>query len=695
MILFLDFETTFQRDEKRRTDPSPYNPANYLVSAGIDTDDLIPSNEYYFFSHTNCAPTKLAKGRLQSFLDNATLLVAHNAKFELAWLRAAGFVYSGPIADTMIREYILSKGRKLSVSLEASCERHGVTHKKKELVDAYLKQGIGLEAIPWEIVQEYGEGDVQSLKELYYSQLDLLDGPEKHLWPTVNLMEEFCSTLSSIEDNGIAIDIPELDRLEKEFNEELVELKADLQKIVYQVMGDTPINLDSPQQLSELIYSRKVIDKDAWKRIFNLGSEIRGSVLKPKYKPRMKTREFVDYVKLYTLPLYKTVAEHCISCDNKGSIQRYRVDGITPYVRRSICASCNGSGYVFKSLNEIAGLRFVPNGPEDVAAGGFSTDKTTLDRLAHNANGIAKEFVEKSRRINAVSNYIDTVIAGIRRGIRQGNILHTSFMQCVTATGRLSSRDPNFQNLPRANTFPVRKAIISRFKGGTILSGDFKTLEFRVAGELSGDKQIFSDIINNIDIHTETSKVISLNRQDSKPHTFAPVYGAVAHGKAENIGKYYNFFMDKYKGLSEWHTTMGEEILNNGGYYRLPSGREYHYENVKRKFNGQITNSTIFKNYPVQGFATADLAVIACVKAQSLFVLNKLQSLIILTVHDDITADIFPGEEEIAAKLLAQAMSCLKEECIRRYKYELKMPIDAEYKIGPNWLEQKEFHNDM
>jgi DNA polymerase I-like protein with 3'-5' exonuclease and polymerase domains len=684
MILFLDWETTFQIDEKKRTDPSPYNPKNYLVSGGLtaDTDKFV---WYYCFKHNEQGPDPFAFEDIQAQLDKVTLLVAHNARFELAWLRAAGFKYDGPVADTMIRSYVIARGQKLGMSLEECCIRYNVALKKSALVEDYLKKGIGFEAMPWETVQEYGIGDVQSLKELYYAQLKVLE-ESPHLWPTINLMEEMCACLCSIEENGICIDLKELDRLEKEFKVELAEHKEVLQKIIFQVMGDTPINLDSPQQLSELIYSRKVTDKETWKKVFNLGTEIRGSVVKTKYKPRMGNTEFVKYIQLYTNIIYKTKAEHCTLCEGKGNIQRIRKDG-HPFVKPSSCPNCHGAGYVLIPLKEIAGLRFIPRGPQDAAIGGFSTDKETLERLAETAKSdIAREFVNRSKRINAVSNYIDTVIAGIRRGIRQGNILHAQFLQCVTATGRLAGRDPNTTNIPRGQTFPIKRAFISRFEGGYIIEGDFKQLEFRAAGELSGNKQILEDILNNVDIHTETSKVVGLNRQDSKPHSFAPLFGATPNGKSENVAKYYEFFIKKYD-LNTWHQEWFTEVLNTGGY-KLPSGREFVFPNTKRLKNGEVTNSTIIKNYRIQSWATADLAQIALVKTCKLFKEYNLKSCVILTVHDSIEIDAHPDEIDICIELLLQGMNSLKEECKRRYNYNLTVPLEAEISKGKNWLEQ-------
>ncbi len=98
-------------------------------------------------------------------------------------------------------------------------------------------------------------------------------------------------------------------------------------------------------------------------------------------------------------------------------------------------------------------------------------------------------------------------------------------MQAVTATGRLSSRDPNFQKQPRGGTFPIRKVIQSRFEGGQIIEVDFAQLEFRTAVFLAQDEQGMADIKNKIDVHKFTADVIGVSRQDAKAHTFKPLYG--------------------------------------------------------------------------------------------------------------------------------------------------------------------------
>lgn len=691
MITWLDFETTFIVDDRKRKDPSPYIANNKLVSVGWDNE--LSGPQYRFFYHTTVKdiPEAANHAQLQAILDKTTLLVAHNAKFELQWLKAAGFKYDGAVACTMIRQYVLNKGLKLGVGLKDCCIKADVANKKSDLIDDYLKHNIGFEVIPVDIVEEYGLGDVQSCKELYHWQLDQLDA-QKHLWPTVELMEEFCQCLADIEDNGIQIDIIELDRLELEYTKELNDIKIELQDIIKEVMGATPVSLDSPEQLSQVLHSRKVTDKNKWKDIFNLGTEKRGSVNKPKRKTRMSPREFAENVIRYTEPIYRTTASQCPNCLGTGKAFKRRKNGEN-FKRENSCLLCSGYGILYTRAKEIAGFKFIPRSYEETAVGGFITGSDHLEKLKEKASGSARTFLEKLSRANSISTYLSSFVGGIRRGLRDHDILHPSFMQCVTATGRLSSRNPNFQNQPRGNTFPVRKCIVSRFLDGTILSGDAKQLEFRVAGELSNDKQIFEDVLSGLDVHNATATWTKLSRQESKPFTFAPVYGATDKGKPDHIAAYFRYFQDRYKGLFSAHKEWQNTVLETGSYI-LPSGREFIYPGTTRYNNGSVSNSTVIANYPVQAFATADLMPIYCINLWRAMKVHKVKSLIILEVHDDVTVDVYPGELDIIKKLMVQAFNDIYSECERRYGYKINMLLEVELKAGPNWLQQKEIPNE-
>jgi DNA polymerase-1 len=277
----------------------------------------------------------------------------------------------------------------------------------------------------------------------------------------------------------------------------------------------------------------------------------------------------------------------------------------------------------------------------------------------------------------------------MQKAISKDGMVHPQFMQCVTSTGRLSSRNPNFQNMPRGNTFPVRECITSRFKGGKILEGDYSQLEFRVAGFLADDKQVLKDVKNEVDVHSYTARILGVSRQKAKSDTFKPLYGGIL-GTPKQM-QYYRAFKNKYSGITRWHRGLQNEALMSNKI-KLPSGRQYFFPNVERLRSGSVTNSTAIKNYPVQGFATADLLPIALINLKNLLTKRNLKTIICNTVHDSIVLDVYPDEEQQAITTLKEAMMSLSNECEERYGFKYTMPVGIELKLGNDWLNMKEVY---
>ena len=264
MITVLDVETTFTKDG----DPTPFHPDNRLVSVGIN-------DEYFFFYHKDMKDMKKiqeSKKRIQEILNDSTLVVGHNLKFDMSWMYEFGFTYNGKLYDTMLAEYVMNRGVKnKSISLKESCKRRGLSV-KSDILASYMDSGYGVDEIPMEKLEEYGKQDVAITKQLYLTQVRLFNQPGNNiLKPTLNLMNDFLRVLIDMECNGNYIDLQELDVVEKELNQEYYKLKNKIGKIIQQVMGDTKINLSSTEDLSKVIYSRKVHDKNTWATIFNIG----------------------------------------------------------------------------------------------------------------------------------------------------------------------------------------------------------------------------------------------------------------------------------------------------------------------------------------------------------------------------------------------------------------------------------------
>ena len=686
MITILDVETTFKVAEDNKLDSDPHT-GNMLVSVGYDQRGAVQydgeeGKGYLCFYHQDRPPTDNGKQILQAVLDNTTVLVGHNIKFDLRWLRACGFVYTGKVHDTMICEYLINGGSKVPLSLKKCCERYALSPKKTDLTEKDLQDKISFEKIPWPIVQEYGEADVQVTKELYEAQLDNMPN---RLKATLELSNELCDLLTDMELEGIQISRENLMNIKEEYTKEIRTLESFLTGEVKRVMGDTEINLDSSEDRSRVIFSREVLDKKRWAMTFNLGYEDRGNTRRKKRPKRMTPAVLSQNVARQTRLLYKTKVESCNKCGGSGYFYAMKKDGTIGKQKR-ICKACRGKGVVYIRQKEIAGFKMNINSVDDITVHGFKTDKGMIDKLVSSANSQQKIFVESYSRYNAIKTYLKTFIEGIQKGLDSKDKIHPQFMQCVTSTGRLSSRNPNFQNMPRGGTFPVRKVVVSKWPGGYILEGDYSQLEFRVAGFLAKDEKVYEDVKNNVDVHAYTASILGVSRQDAKADTFKPLYGGLM-GTPKQV-QYYKAFKDKYKGVTRWHEDLCNEAVTEQ-HITLPNGRHFAFENTYRLRHGGVTNATSIKNYPVQGFATADLLPIALIYLKKLLTDNNMKSKICNTVHDSIVLDVYPSEKELAIDLLKTAMLSLKSECIRRYGFEYDMPIGIELKIGYNWLDQK------
>jgi DNA polymerase I-like protein with 3'-5' exonuclease and polymerase domains len=680
MITVVDVETTYQKNKHNGFDPSPFHPDNKLVSVGLESGF---GNEYYFTYHSE----KVSEGcfeTIQERLDQTTLLVGHNLKFDLMWMLEAGFKYSGKVYDTMLGEYILNKGIRKSLTLQMCCQRRKIGM-KDDRIKYYMDEGITFDKIPADLVEEYGRNDVVITKRLFDSQMQDFKLPaNKDLIKTAKMMGEFLVVLSDMERNGIYVDLNVLEKVNAEYTAEKAYLTQKISKIVYNKMGDTEINLSSPEQLSWLIYSKKPLDKTNWAKIFNIGVD--KATGKSKRRPQLSINQFRSLVKNNSEPVYKTSASKCLHCDGKGVIKRIKKDG-SPYKNYTKCSDCNGDGFIYHKMAKLAGFNQVPKSVYDVSESGFRTDKITLSKLASESEGELREFLDAIVRYNAIDTYLSTFIAGIKDHTDSHGMLHPKFMQAVTATGRLSSRDPNFQNQPRGQTFPIRQVVKSRFTNGKILEIDFSQLEFRTAVFMAQDEQGMEDIKNNIDVHQYTADIIGVSRQDAKAHTFKPLYGGVTG--TENEKKYYRKFLEKYKGIKAWHDKLQTHAIKFKSI-KIPTGRQYAFPYAQRMPWGGSSYGTQIKNYPVQGFATADIVPLACINIYNLMKEQKVKSLLVNTVHDSIVADVYPGEESVMGKIFKQGTSSVIDSLKKYYDIDFNVPLDTETKIGYNWLDMKE-----
>ncbi|ATU05097.1 hypothetical protein BKN14_01415 [Candidatus Gracilibacteria bacterium HOT-871] len=322
---------------------------------------------------------------------------------------------------------------------------------------------------------------------------------------------------------------------------------------------------------------------------------------------------------------------------------------------------------------------------------GWSVSAEVLGDLAHKYP-IAQMIVDYRHYSKILSTYVD----GLLNIVSDDDLVHTNYNQTVTTTGRLSSTNPNLQNIPSSSGIAgeIRSAFISRFENGKVLSIDYSQVEVRILAILSKDKNLLEAFKNNLDIHHKTAEflfpgetITPSKRKIAKSVNFGVIYGISPFGLSKMIGgsvseskNYIDTFFNSYPKVREF---LDETIKNceKNLYVETIFGR-------KRFINGINDKNKIIKqaaereaiNMPVQG-TSADIIKLAMIKTQEFLEKNKLKSKMIMQVHDELVFDVFPGEEEQISKNIKNIMENILENS--------EIILKADVSIGKNWKEAK------
>ncbi len=678
MRLVLDVENSSTvRNSKKHMDP--FEISNHLVQVGMVNADNHDELHIVNIDHDE-AKDKSGAGRklVQDILDITTLLIMHNAQHDLMWLWESGFKYDGLIYDTMLAEYVLDRGQRTALSLGACAERRNLEVQKDDTLKRYFKEGYNTNEIPLDELSFYLRCDILSTSWLFHSiEADYAKPESESLAVIRDTTFATCKTLTRMHMSGIKVDLQELERVRELFESERAELEDRLQKKVRQIMGDTPVSLTSNEQMSQVIFSRRMVNKKEWVDLFEFTSTV---------------DEYKDAVKANSKPVYRTKAFTCPTCEGQGKTYKTKKDG-TRFAKPNKCKDCDTRGFQLTETQQIAGLRFSAPNKSWVSANGFSTSKENLEVLAatarNNNMSEAEDFLNDLKRLSAISSYLSSFVEGIANFTKHDGFLHVALTQHITATGRFSGRNPNMQNMPRGGTFPVKRVFVSRWKGGKIMEADFAQLEFRTAAFLAQDEKAMEEIATGFDVHSYTAQVITdagqkTSRQDAKAHTFAPLFGATGYGRSKAEAAYYKHFVEKYEGIAAWHKKLGDEAMRFMKITNV-SGRQYAFPDVRRRDNGMPSHFTMIKNYPVQGFATGDVVPVVLNRLHEL--LQPLHSCVVNSVHDSMVVDVHPDEEREVLAIIDQLNTGINDLVEQTYNVTMNVPLLLEAKIGPNWLD--------
>ncbi len=706
MKLVLDVENTvaFVKVSEKETIKvaSPYHPDNKLVAVGFR--EIGDKTHTATFHHNQMESTPGGFILTQKALHESKVLIGHNLKHDLSWLLECGFTYTGTYWDTMLVEYILSKGMKLGLSLGDCVARAKLEGHKGDVMKKYLADKINVDDMPYEELIEYLVNDVEITEMLYLNQLERLDRlgetEKAHLMKAINLVNTFLPYLVEMERAGIYVDQQELGVLKQGYLDELNQLNNKLTTKVRELMGDKPYNLNSSDDLSAILYSRRPRNKKVWVERFNIGSELRNGVSKPKRLNIFKGEGFSRMLTQEMLVEQKCTARKCRNCNGVGTIYRTKKDG-TRYANPNICHACERSGVEYIKSGEVAGLKLRPKN-EFAKQAGFATDGPAIDYyLERKIPEEAREFLTALRRRSKLDTWVNTFCAQLQKFNING-LVHPSFNQHITATGRLSCSAPNMQNQPkRDKDFTLRKAFKSRFVGGRLYEADFGQLEFRIAALLANCVSAIKFIEEGKDIHAVTRDFFygelelkpsdpwekidpKEDRQEAKAETFGPLYGKMT--------EWANQFYIMFPGIAKWH----ESLMVEAATYKQtvsPSGRIYAFPYAERfvNRNGKVLTSghTQIKNYSVQGFATGDLVLLVLMDIMDYLQSHNAKSRLCLQVHDSALVDAHPEEFPLVEKAFDFAFNNIYKKAKDMFGIDINVPLAFDLEWGVNWYGDK------
>ena len=320
---------------------------------------------------------------------------------------------------------------------------------------------------------------------------------------------------------------------------------------------------------------------------------------------------------------------------------------------------------------------------------GYSTDKDVLEKLEEYHDIIPKLL--EYRQLNKLkTTYVDS----LKEKIDEDGRIHTTFMQTVTTTGRLSSVEPNLQNIPIR--LQIGKKIRSFFVGqnnNSIMDADYSQIELRVLADVANDSVMINSFNEGIDIHKTTASQVfdvPLNevtdemRSHAKAVNFGIVYGISGFGLAKNIGtsrkkatEYIETYLNKYQGIHEFMNNIVKEATENGYVSTLFNRRRYIPELREKNKNVVEFGKRIAMNTPIQGTA-ADIIKIAMNRIYKALKDNNLKSKLIMQVHDELIIEVIPDEEDKVKSIMKKEMENV---------VSLKVPLTIDLNVGKSWYD--------
>ena len=322
---------------------------------------------------------------------------------------------------------------------------------------------------------------------------------------------------------------------------------------------------------------------------------------------------------------------------------------------------------------------------------GYSTDVNVLNKLKGDY-----PIVDLILEHRSLSKLNSTYVEGILNAVSNDGKIHTIYTQTITRTGRLSSIEPNLQNIPVRNEYGrlIRKAFIPE-ANSKIMSSDYSQIELRIFAHLSQNEKLIDAFNNNMDIHTKTAmdifhvskeEVTKDMRRHAKAVNFGILYGISSFGLAEDLGipvseakKFMDKYFEAYPGIKEFMKKLIEEATTKGYALTIMNRKRVIEELTNPNYIIKNMGQRMALNTPIQG-SSADILKKAMVEIENEFQKLKLKSKMLLQVHDELIFNVLDNEQETVIKVVSNIME---------NTYKISVPLVVDINFGANWYEAK------
>ncbi len=418
--------------------------------------------------------------------------------------------------------------------------------------------------------------------------------------------------------------------------------------------------------------------------------------LADKLAKEIEAKEQTHLLHDIEIPLARVLA----SMENTGfAVDRQGIyeygESMNDEIDRLRASICGYVGYDFNinSPKQLGSALFeklaLPKGKKTKS--GYSTNAEVLEEL-RDYHPVINEILEYRTLTKLKSTYCD----GLLKVIGEDGRIHSSFNQTETRTGRISSTEPNLQNIPvRTDRGKEFRRFFTAPDGCKLVDADYSQIELRVLAHIANDKNMTEAFENNYDIHTSTAAkvfglpdemVTSQLRSRAKAVNFGIVYGISAFSLSKDIGvsrkeadKYIKDYLKLYSGIDNYMKNVVENAKRDGYVTTMFGRRRYLPELASSNRNIRSFGERVARNMPIQGSA-ADIIKIAMIRVYDRLKKENMKSRLILQVHDELIVEAPEEEAEKAAQLLSEEM---------QNAVSLSVPLTADSGIGKTWFEAK------